>query len=139
MYKKAQWGSFTYHHIPNIPNENCHNDVRALVFTINSNSATACIHLHIHRLALILFLPASKYLDSIPSRTYVRIYEVQHITILYNSMFKEKKNQFKSQSCPEMGMYLFSFFLKKMWKRLYMKQLEYPLLMWKGCSKQKSG
>ncbi len=33
----------------------------------------------------------------------------------------------------------FLFFLKKMWKRLYMKQLEYPLLMWKGCSKQKSG
>jgi hypothetical protein len=89
-------------------------NVRALVFTISSNSATACIHLHIHRLAFILFLPACKYLDSIPSRTYVGIYEVKHSTILYNSMFKEKQNQFKSQSCPEMGMDLFSFFLKKM-------------------------
>ncbi len=101
-------------------------NVRALVFTINSNSATACIHLHIHRLALVLFLPACKYLDSTPSRTYVRIYEVRHITILYNSMFKEKKNQFKSQSCPEMGMYLLSFFFEENVKEVIYETVGIP-------------
>jgi len=101
-------------------------NVRALVFTINSNSATACIHLHIHGLAFILFLPACKYLDSIPSSTYVRIYEVKHITILYNSMFKEKQNQFKSQSCPEMGMDLFFLFFEENVKEVIYEAVGIP-------------
>jgi hypothetical protein len=98
-------------------------NVRALVFTINSNSATACIHLHIRRLAFILFLPACKYLDSIPSRTYVRIYELKHITILY---IQGKQNQFKSQSCPEMGVGLFPLFFEENVKEVIYEAVGIP-------------